>query len=109
MKFDAALPPVRLKDVPAIAKAAEEIGFDALWTQETQHDPFLPCALIAEHTDASPLRDGDRGFLCAFAREPRLHRLGPRRAIRRTIHPGAWHTGQGAHRAEIWSCPGPSR
>ena len=50
MKFDAALPPVHLKDVPAIAKAAEEIGFDGLWTQETQHDPFLPCALIAEHT-----------------------------------------------------------
>jgi len=50
MKFDAALPPVHLKDVPVIAKAAQEIGFDALWTQETQHDPFLPCALIAEHT-----------------------------------------------------------
>ena len=50
MKFDATLPPVPLKDVPAIAKAAEEIGFDALWTQETQHDPFLPCPLIAEHT-----------------------------------------------------------
>jgi probable F420-dependent oxidoreductase len=50
MKFDAALPPVHLKDVPAIAKAAEETGFQALWTQETQHDPFLPCTLIAEHT-----------------------------------------------------------
>ncbi|MGE5377553.1 MAG: TIGR03617 family F420-dependent LLM class oxidoreductase [Bacteroidota bacterium] len=50
MKFDAALPPVHLKDVPAIALAAEEIGFNALWTQETQHDPFLPCTLIAEHT-----------------------------------------------------------
>ena len=42
MKFDAALPPTPLKDVPAIAKAAEAIGFDAIWTQETQHDPFLP-------------------------------------------------------------------
>ena len=51
MKFDAALPIVQLKDVPAIAKAAQEIGFDALWASETQHDPFLPCALIAEHTD----------------------------------------------------------
>ena len=50
MRLDAALPPVGLKDVPAIAKAAEAVGFDALWTQETQHDPFLPCALIAEHT-----------------------------------------------------------
>jgi len=50
MKLDAALPPIHLKDVPALAKAAEEIGFEALWTQETQHDPFLPCTLIAEHT-----------------------------------------------------------
>jgi len=50
MKFDAVLSPTGLKDVPATAKAAEETGFDALWTQETQHDPFLPCALIAEHT-----------------------------------------------------------
>ena len=52
MKFDAALPLVQLKEVPAIAKAAQEIGFDALWTQETQHDPFLPCTLIAEHTES---------------------------------------------------------
>jgi probable F420-dependent oxidoreductase len=50
MKFDAVLPPIHLKDVPAIAKAVEKIGFDALWTQETQHNPFLPCVLIAEHT-----------------------------------------------------------
>jgi len=50
MKLDAALPPTRLADVPAIAKAAEATGFSALWTTETQHDPFLPHALIAEHT-----------------------------------------------------------
>ena len=47
MKLDAALPPIQLKDVPAIAEAAQEIGFDALWTQETQHDPFLPLAVAA--------------------------------------------------------------
>jgi probable F420-dependent oxidoreductase len=67
MKFDAALPPVGLKDVPAIAKAAEEIGFDALWTQETLHDPFLPCALIAEHT--TRLRTGT-AIAVSFARSP---------------------------------------
>ena len=50
MNFDATLPPCTLKDVPAIARAAEDLGFDALWTSETQHDPFLPCTLIAEHT-----------------------------------------------------------
>jgi len=67
MKFDAALPPTGLKDVPTIAKAAEEIGFDALWTQETQHDPFLPCALIAEHT--TRLNFGT-AVAVSFARSP---------------------------------------
>ena len=67
MKFDATLPPIGLKDVPAIARAAEEIGFDALWTQETQHDPFLPCALIAEHT--TRLHVGT-GIAVSFARSP---------------------------------------
>lgn len=67
MKFDAALPIVGLKDVPAVAKAAEEIGFDALWTQETQHDPFLPCALIAEHT--ARLNFGT-AIAVSFARSP---------------------------------------
>jgi probable F420-dependent oxidoreductase len=67
MKFDATLPPTGLKDVPAIAKAAEETGFDALWTQETQHDPFLPCTLIAEHT--THLRFGT-AVAVSFARSP---------------------------------------
>jgi probable F420-dependent oxidoreductase len=67
MKLDAGLPPVGLKDVAAIAKAAEQIGFDALWTQETQHDPFLPCALIAEHT--THLRAGT-AIAVSFARSP---------------------------------------
>ena len=67
MKLDAVLPPVQLKDVPVIAKAAQEIGFDALWTQETQHDPFLPCALIAEHSET--LRIGT-AIAVSFARSP---------------------------------------
>jgi probable F420-dependent oxidoreductase len=67
MKLDAALPPVGLKDIPALAKAAEEIGFDAIWTQETQRDPFLPCALIAEHT--TRLNFGT-AVAISFARSP---------------------------------------
>lgn len=67
MKFDATLPPVPLKDVPVIAEAAEQIGFGALWTQETQHDPFLPCALIGEHT--MRLRFGT-AVAVSFARSP---------------------------------------
>src|SRR5271157_3956858 len=67
MRLDASLPPVSLKEVPAIAKAAEEIGFGALWTSETQHDPFLPCALIAEHT--TKMQFGT-AIAVSFARSP---------------------------------------
>jgi len=39
-----------LKDMPTLAQATEEIGFDGLWTAETQSDPFLPLVLAAEHS-----------------------------------------------------------
>jgi len=39
-----------LREVPALARDAEALGFDGLWTAETKHDPFLPLALAAEHT-----------------------------------------------------------
>jgi probable F420-dependent oxidoreductase len=67
MKLDASLTATGLKDIPANAKAAEAIGFDAIWTQETQHDPFLPCALIAEHT--TTLHFGT-AVAISFARSP---------------------------------------
>jgi len=67
MKFDATLPPVSLNSIPAIACAAEELGFDALWSTETFHDPFLPGSLIAEHTHR--LNFGT-AIAVAFARSP---------------------------------------
>jgi probable F420-dependent oxidoreductase len=67
MFVDASLPPVSLKQVPDLAKAAEKIGFDALWVSETQHSPFLPCALIAEHTQRIGL---GTAIAVAFARSP---------------------------------------
>jgi probable F420-dependent oxidoreductase len=50
MKFDATIPPTSLQEIPQLAREAEEIGFAALWSPETQHDPFLPMALVAEHS-----------------------------------------------------------
>ena len=67
MKFDAALAPMHLNGVPAVAKAAEGIGFDCLWTTETQHNPFLPCALIAEHTQRMST---GTAIAVSFARSP---------------------------------------
>lgn len=67
MKLDAALPPVPLTEVPEIARAAEALGFDCLWTTETMHDPFLPHALIAEHTRHIKM---GTGIAVSFARSP---------------------------------------
>jgi len=67
MKFDAALAPMHLTDVPAVAEAAEKLGFEALWTSETQHNPFLPCALIAEH---SRKMEFGTAIAVSFARSP---------------------------------------
>ncbi len=50
MFVDTTLPATGLRDVPQAARAIESMGFDAVWTTETRHDPFLPGALIAEHT-----------------------------------------------------------
>ncbi len=50
MLLDAALPPTPLSKVPSIALEAEALGFNALWSSETTHNPFLPGALVAEHT-----------------------------------------------------------
>ncbi len=67
MHLDAALPPIHLKHVPEIARAAEEMGFAALWSTETQHDPFLPQALIAEHTQTMQM---GTAIAVSFARSP---------------------------------------
>ncbi len=67
MLLDATLPPTTLAHVPALASAAERLGFAGLWSNETQHDPFLPLALVAEHT--ARLQFGSAVAL-AFTRSP---------------------------------------
>ena len=67
MQLDATLPPVSLNDVPRIARVTEIMGFSALWSTETIHDPFLPSALIAENTQK--LHFGT-AIAIAFARSP---------------------------------------
>jgi alkanesulfonate monooxygenase SsuD/methylene tetrahydromethanopterin reductase-like flavin-dependent oxidoreductase (luciferase family) len=56
-----------LTSAAEIAKAAEEMGFDALWTPENQHDPFLPLAVAATATTRLKL---GTSIALAFPRSP---------------------------------------
>ncbi len=67
MKFDASIQARDLNQLPTLVRAAEVIGFDALWSHETQHDPFLPLALISEHSETLAF---GTSVAIAFARSP---------------------------------------
>lgn len=69
MLLDCAVP-VDANPLPAaaeLARAAEAIGFAALWTPETGHNPFLPLAIAAEHTSTIALGSA---VAIAFPRSP---------------------------------------
>jgi probable F420-dependent oxidoreductase len=67
MKLDTGFATRDLAQVPAEAKAAEQLGFDAIWSMEAGNDGFLPLALAAEHT--SRIKMGP-SVAIAFARSP---------------------------------------
>ena len=46
MKLDVAMLTHDLRTVPDYARKVEALGFDCLWSAETQHDPFLPLAAV---------------------------------------------------------------
>ena len=72
MQLHTGLVTTRLPDTPAAAKAAEELGYDAIWTAETGHDPYLPLVLAAEHTQRIKL---GTSIAVSFARSPMTHAM----------------------------------
>jgi probable F420-dependent oxidoreductase len=56
-----------LSQIPQMAQEAEALGYGALWSPETKHDPFLPLVLAAEHT--ARIRLGT-AVAIAFPRSP---------------------------------------
>jgi len=58
-----------LARVPELAGALERQGYDACWTGEINHDPFLPLLLAAEHTSRLEL---GTSIAVAFARNPMI-------------------------------------
>lgn len=67
MKIDAQIAPSSLSVIPDVAKGAEALGLDGIWSSETQHDPFLPLALVSEHTKRLEL---GTSVAIGFARSP---------------------------------------
>jgi probable F420-dependent oxidoreductase len=68
MKIDTGYPHhIDWDQIAGFARKAEAIGFDGIWTSETQHDPFLPLTVIAEHTEEISL---GTAVAIAFARSP---------------------------------------
>jgi probable F420-dependent oxidoreductase len=51
MKIDAELGTIGLADVEDQARRLEQSGFDAVWTFEASHDPFLPLLSVARSTE----------------------------------------------------------
>jgi probable F420-dependent oxidoreductase len=69
MKLDAGLGTEGkyLKEVGLAARAAEDLGFAGLWTNETKHDAFLPLAVAANETREMEL---GTSVAIAFSRSP---------------------------------------
>jgi len=69
MKIDAALLVHDLNQMPAVARFADDAGFDGIWTFETAHEPFLPLVLAAEHSSRLSL---GTSIAVVFPRSPTI-------------------------------------
>jgi probable F420-dependent oxidoreductase len=67
MKVDGGIPGTGVEDIVRVAKELEDVGYDGALTAETNHDPFLPLVLAAEHTERLDL---GTGIAVAFSRNP---------------------------------------
>ena len=69
MKLDTTLAVSSFAEVAALAQAAEEVGFDALWSADAQHEPFMPLAVAATATRTLNLCTA---IAVAFPRSPMI-------------------------------------
>ena len=69
MLVETSLREVPLAEVPAAARLAEELGFDALTASEVRQDPFLVVALMATATERVQLATS---VAIAFPRSPMI-------------------------------------
>jgi len=69
VKLDVGMLTHDLKSIPAYARKVEALGFDCLWSSETQHDPYLPLAVAASVTARIKL---GTAIAVAFPRSPMI-------------------------------------
>ena len=69
MKLDVGMLTHDLKTTADYARKVEAMGYDTLWSSETQHDPFLPLAVAA--TSTSRIKLGTN-IATAFSRSPMI-------------------------------------
>jgi probable F420-dependent oxidoreductase len=69
VKLDVGMLTHDLKSIPDYARKVEALGYDCLWSAETQHDPFLPLAVAA--TVTSKIKLGT-SIAVAFPRSPMI-------------------------------------
>jgi probable F420-dependent oxidoreductase len=69
VKLDVGMLTHDLKSIPDYARKVEALGFDCLWSAETQHDPFLPLAVAATLTRRIKL---GTSIAVAFPRSPMI-------------------------------------
>ena len=67
MKLDSLLTARSLDEAIVIARTAEDMGFDGVWSMENQHDPFLSLAVSATTTTRLTL---GTAIALAFPRSP---------------------------------------
>src|SRR4051794_16825062 len=67
MKVDGGIGGTQVSDIARMARELEEVGYDGGLTAETQHDPFFPLLIAAEHTERLEL---STSIAVAFARNP---------------------------------------
>ncbi|HEV8586928.1 MAG TPA: TIGR03617 family F420-dependent LLM class oxidoreductase, partial [Methylomirabilota bacterium] len=69
LKLDVGMLTHDLRTLPDYARKVEALGYDCLWSAETQHDPFLPLAVAA--TVTSKIKLGT-SIAVAFPRSPMI-------------------------------------
>jgi probable F420-dependent oxidoreductase len=69
VKLDVGMLTHDLKSIPEYARKVEALGFDCLWSSETQHDPFLPLAIAASVTSRVKL---GTAIAVVFPRSPMI-------------------------------------